>query len=605
MSSNQPDLLPPRRYWPQWSLRGMFLLTAVCAVVAGVYLAPRIRERAAIDWLRKIEAHVTTETTGPDWLAKLIGEKHLERAVAVDLSGYKLTDDDLRRLEPMRDLHRLNLSGIPLTDRSLDRLPRFEWLEELSLARSNISDAGLARLAKLPSLRRLRLAGSNVTLAAAERTARRYRSLDLDVALGDALYQNTLYFQTTSRGLPLRELIFRSQTATSWKLACARLTNDRQAQVDAYRQQIFWLKKCSAQTGTSGRAMPPLGAQGDSAWLDCATAEVEVGLARTRGDRAAEDQAQARLADAARRLAGAMNAKLESGPIDPFEFERARETATRLLLADAQAAGDTRLEEAILAEAVEQYRKQADMIRQLYKDGVRGGEAERMALAEVDLALSQARLASLQGDMNAERLALKDAASLARSVRESAEASYKAGTITVCDFLAVNGRAGELQLAQARAEGDYQAQRGAKAMGRLFFIHTWRRVSTLDFADLRYEGGAFLRCLYGIDKIERLGPTFYYGPVRALEPPLPDISPRSTSPTADIRASQVALSYLEQHGMSMGASFTVEANREGYDVFVEPIARYDEREQPIYTSSGQCIIVVSNDWKVIHVIDGE
>lgn len=62
----------------------MFLLTAVCAVVAGVYLAPRIRERTALDWLRKIEARVTTETIGPDWLANLIGEKYLERGVAVE-----------------------------------------------------------------------------------------------------------------------------------------------------------------------------------------------------------------------------------------------------------------------------------------------------------------------------------------------------------------------------------------------------------------------------------------------------------------------------------------------------------------------------------------
>ncbi|HEX5445711.1 MAG TPA: hypothetical protein VFW87_17925, partial [Pirellulales bacterium] len=305
MLPRQTKSLHARR-WMQWSLRGMLLLTTASALMAGFVLAPRIRERAALDWLHEVDAHVTTENIGPGWLTKVIGEKYLQSAVAVNLIHHDLSDDDIRRLGALRRLRRLDVSGNSLTDEAVAGLLRLNQLEELGLARTDITDAGLTRLAELPKLARLRLARSKVTLAAADRLAKQKPDLQLDAALGDALYQETWYLQTTHRErnrrpLLMRELIFRCQTAARWKIACARLCDDQQALADAYRQLIAWLKKYPPSTpGKSWQRERPIDVE--NGCLECAIAEAELLLARTLGDRAAENVARDRTLAAARQL---------------------------------------------------------------------------------------------------------------------------------------------------------------------------------------------------------------------------------------------------------------------------------------------------------------
>lgn len=519
---NQTKPLPARR-WLQFSLRSNLLFTAASALLAGFVLAPRIRERAALDWLHEIDARVTTENIGPNWLAKLIGEKYLQTAVAVDLIWCESTEDDLRRLRPLRHLRRLDLSGMPLSDESLASLP-LDGLDTLGLARCDITDAALGRLAEIPGLTRLRVAGTKVTLAAADRLADQKPDLQLDAALGDALYKDTWYLQTTyrernRRPLPLRELIFRCQTAARWKAACADLKDDRDALANAYREQIDWFEKYLDQTGGPSRAEPPLGIAGETAWLECEIAQAESELARIVGDAAAEQAANDHRRAAARRLVDLMGTALKKGPIHPFEFERARETATHILLEDVRAADHPSSAEDILREATEQYQSLTAMTRALYDDGMRGGEAERWALVQIDLALSEVGLANLLHNRDTERSALKEAASLAKDVREAAESAYSAGSITVSDLLQAFRRADEIQTAQARAEGNVQAERRIEAAAHSLFAKQWLKVSALDFADLRWSGAPLMRCLYGIEKIEQGGRDFYEGPIRALDPP--------------------------------------------------------------------------------------
>lgn len=592
------------RRWMQWSLRSMLLLTTVSALMAGFVLAPRFRERAALDWLHEVDAHVTTEILGPGWLTKVMGEKYLQSAVAVDLINHDLSDDDIRRLGALRRLRQLDLSGNSLTDESAAALLRLSQLEELGLARTDITDAGLARLADLPGLARLRVAGSKVTLAAADRLAGQKSDLQLDAALGDALYQETWYLQTTyrernRRPLSLRELVFRCQTAGRWKAACARLSDNRDALAEAHQQQIHWLKKYLEQTGGPSRAEPPLGVEGETAWLECLIADADIALAQAIGHNAGEKTAQERRVAAARRLVALMSAKLEGGPIHPFEFESARETATRILLAEG--AADLHRQESILVEEVEQYGRLAVMTRHLYEQGMRGGEAVRMALVEIDLALARWKLARLRGGREDEKLALKDATALAKDAREAAEASYNAGTLTVCELLQVNRRAEEIEIAYARVNGNPEAEQAAALAAETFFSDTWLKVSTLAFHNLRWAGGDLVRCLYGIELIEQRGAGFYEGPVRALEP-LADIPRRRVISQDADRAIEVARSYLEkQRREPVNASLTVCRRGDGYGISVEFLDRHGQPSR----LGGHCLIVVSKDWEVSRYIAGE
>ncbi|MGH7193682.1 MAG: hypothetical protein ACREJM_09135, partial [Candidatus Saccharimonadales bacterium] len=336
-------------------------------------------------------------------------------------------DDDVRRLGALRRLRRLDLSANSLTDESVAEALRLSWLEELGLARSDITDAGLTRLAELPKLARLRLAGSNVTLAAADRLIKRKPDLQLDAALGDALYQETWYLQATyrernMRPLLMRELIFRCKTAARWKIACARLNNDPEALTDVYRQQIAWLKKYppSIPGGSWPRERP---IDVENGCMECAIAEAELLLTRTLGDLAAEKAAEDRTMRAARRLLRLTS----SASIDPFEFDVARETGTRLLLAETPASEKPELQATMLAEDVDLFQSITDRTRALYDEGVRGGEAEQLAIVEIDLALARARLARSHGDRAGERLALNDAPSLAMDLSEAAQSAYEAG----------------------------------------------------------------------------------------------------------------------------------------------------------------------------------
>ena len=77
-------------------------------------------------------------------------EKAADKAiVAVDFSGKKITDADLKHLGALPDLKALYLFNTPITDVGLRELTQFKDLQLLNIGKTKISDAGLKSISGL------------------------------------------------------------------------------------------------------------------------------------------------------------------------------------------------------------------------------------------------------------------------------------------------------------------------------------------------------------------------------------------------------------------------------------------------------------------------
>lgn len=82
---------------------------------------------------------------------------------ALDLGRTRVTDDDLAKLAPMRNLSRLLLNRTQISDAGLARLKANPALEHLNLYSTQVTDAGLEHLAEMPALRKVYLWQTKVT----------------------------------------------------------------------------------------------------------------------------------------------------------------------------------------------------------------------------------------------------------------------------------------------------------------------------------------------------------------------------------------------------------------------------------------------------------
>ena len=73
------------------------------------------------------------------------------------MTSGEVGDEDLKHLEHLRSLRRLDINGPGVTDVGVTRIAKLKQLEDLHLLRSGMSDAGLAQLAQLPALLALTL----------------------------------------------------------------------------------------------------------------------------------------------------------------------------------------------------------------------------------------------------------------------------------------------------------------------------------------------------------------------------------------------------------------------------------------------------------------
>ncbi len=86
----------------------------------------------------------------------------------LNLANTKITDDGLKVLEGMKNLHRLHLEKTTISDAGLSHLKNLGGLEYLNLYNSAVTDAGLADLNGLKALKNVYLWQSKVTDAGAE-----------------------------------------------------------------------------------------------------------------------------------------------------------------------------------------------------------------------------------------------------------------------------------------------------------------------------------------------------------------------------------------------------------------------------------------------------
>ncbi len=97
--------ITPRRRWYQFSLRSLFVLTTVSAVLLA-YETHRVRQqKQALATVRELGGSVFYNYDAPFGLHRVIDDDYLSRVVGIDLSFSATTDADIERLKV--DLRRL------------------------------------------------------------------------------------------------------------------------------------------------------------------------------------------------------------------------------------------------------------------------------------------------------------------------------------------------------------------------------------------------------------------------------------------------------------------------------------------------------------------
>lgn len=170
----------PKRRWLQFSLRMMFVVITVCALLLGLLMWRIGRREQAIATIEKLGGSVMfgDDTPTPEWLKRVV----FPDVVVVDLSHTSATNDDLERLAGfLKPLRTLKLDETKITAGALEHLAGLFSLETLSLAGTAVTDADLARLEPLGNLVRLDLRGTGVTDAGLEHVAVLARLEDLDL----------------------------------------------------------------------------------------------------------------------------------------------------------------------------------------------------------------------------------------------------------------------------------------------------------------------------------------------------------------------------------------------------------------------------------------
>ncbi len=144
MADTMPStILPePSRFsirLPHW---GWLLLGTVVPAVGYAGLSvwlPYQREQQVIQMIEGLGGKVATQTGGPDWLRKHVGENRIkqvkvfERVVEVNLARTMVSDAELPHLSQLSHLRKLSLAGTGVTDVGLVHLGSLTNLRELWL----------------------------------------------------------------------------------------------------------------------------------------------------------------------------------------------------------------------------------------------------------------------------------------------------------------------------------------------------------------------------------------------------------------------------------------------------------------------------------------
>jgi len=164
----QPERLTaakPKRRWFQFSLATLLLLTLVCALVLGLWVAPAERQRRAVAFVESVGGYeeYADEALAPAWIREWLGPDYFQSVRVVSLYQTGVSDTGLAHLEGLTALEMLALNGTLVSDVGLAHLQGLTALELLYLFSTEVSDAGLAHLKGLTALEWLDLHGTQVS----------------------------------------------------------------------------------------------------------------------------------------------------------------------------------------------------------------------------------------------------------------------------------------------------------------------------------------------------------------------------------------------------------------------------------------------------------
>jgi hypothetical protein len=180
---------PLRKRWFRFSLRTLFAALTVACLWLGFEVTQARRQRAAVQALEKLGAHVAYDYAEPgtqyesggspprlrtlspvkQWVADWLGKDYVATAIRVQLSSPTVDDESLAPLADLPDLQSIHLDRcVQVTDATLRNLPPSTRLMALMLFGTSVSDTGLKELERFPSLEGLSVDGTLVTDAGLE-----------------------------------------------------------------------------------------------------------------------------------------------------------------------------------------------------------------------------------------------------------------------------------------------------------------------------------------------------------------------------------------------------------------------------------------------------
>jgi len=128
--------------------------------------------------LKKLEVLIVSSTEITDEAFGIIGRSFPALEYLVAGNHTRVTNEGIRRLEPLAALRGLTLYDLPLNDDCCESIARHRRLRDLNLANTLVTDAGVARLVnELPELRQLHLNGTPTTDASIHLISQRLPSL--------------------------------------------------------------------------------------------------------------------------------------------------------------------------------------------------------------------------------------------------------------------------------------------------------------------------------------------------------------------------------------------------------------------------------------------
>lgn len=104
-----------------------------------------------------------------------------QHLVALKLTNLPIDDNDIKILEDLKNIKKLNLENTLITDQSIIYLKQLPELEQLNLYGTSITDEGLTQLASLKKLTTLYVWKTKVTLAGIERFKKIHPSVHVEV----------------------------------------------------------------------------------------------------------------------------------------------------------------------------------------------------------------------------------------------------------------------------------------------------------------------------------------------------------------------------------------------------------------------------------------